>query len=294
MGIAIAIGIIYVIVVAVVLLVQYTQSGGGAVKKNFKKHFAELQQALKDAKKQHGENLDKLQKMGFHNDRTNCVGEKYFYFDYNQKLTVAEFMIINDRFLSVTVKNPLEIYKYPKSFCQELVIFPYDKITGCALIQDGAVIKNSEGNAALAGVGIPMFSSLQGIASSKSNEHQTGILSVRLTINDIRMPSVLFNFTDAVLDKSSDAYVSAFQHAQEVFGIFDAIVQINKASDQSLSSEQAKISTDVQTIQNSVSNSENVENIFEKIRQLGKLKEEGLLTEEEYIAKKKIFMDQIK
>lgn len=268
--------------------------------KAFRSYYDKLYRPLMAAREKHTQNMEYLNRIGFHADRSNNVGHKHFLFDYKKALTCCEEFYIDDKFLSITRKNYQQLLPFinrGESYCRAINVFRYDKIIDCVLIQDGSVVKSSEGSAILAGTSVPMLGVLQGKASSSSDEHQTGILSVRLTLDDMQNPSILFTFNRGNMDKSSADYANNFQQAQEVFGIFDAIVRMNLkamavAPPKSVPSA-ASVEHTAQFAAASAPVQSGNESAFEKIRQLGKLRDEGLLTEEEFTQKKKLLMEQI-
>lgn len=260
--------------------------------KNFYAAYNALKQALVSAQARYRQNQDELNRLGFYADSKKDVGRRHFLFDNAKGLAAVSTYYFDDRFLHLTPKDfrtdsyqVLGLFQYPKSSCSELTVFYCTKIVECVLVQDGAVVKSSAGTAVLAGTNVPMLGVLQGKAASASNEHQTGLLSVRLTLDDRQTPSVIFHFTDGGVDKSSPQYAAAFQEAQEVFGIFDAIARMNNKA-QTPAAQAAAPPAPPAPVQR--------EDVFEKIRQLGRLREEKLLTEEEFAAKKKALMEQIR
>ena len=104
-------------------------------------------------------------------------------------------------------------------------------------------------------------------------------------IKDLKEHMAIKVTTDGGVDKSSPQYAAAFQEAQEVFGIFDAIARMNNKA-QTPAAQAAAPPAPPAPVQR--------EDVFEKIRQLGRLREEKLLTEEEFAAKKKALMEQIR
>lgn len=268
------------------------------LEKTFRGYYDKLYYPLVSASEGHTKNMEHLNRIGFHSDRLNTVGDKHFLFDYTKSLVCYEEFHIDDRFLPITKKDYQQLLPFIArggSYCRGMKLFHYDKIVDCVLILDDSVVKSSEGSAMLAGTSVPMLGVLQGKASSSSNEHQTGIVAVRLTLDDIQNPSIIFTFNSGNMDKSSTDYANNFQEAQEVFGIFDAIVRINhKTAFASKPASAANVSNTEQIPGTATPLISGSQDVFEKIRQLGRLKDEGLLTDEEFAQKKNLLMDQIK
>ncbi len=180
----------------------------------FKEWYDKAQRQLENARAKHTANQAHLKNIGFKTDQTRKMAGRTFYFDYQKRLTAFEMYHFDERHLSMTVKKDgVAIFGSGSSFCSDITVFPDDKIIECVLLQDDTVVKKSEGSAGLAGVKIPYFGSIQGTAKSGSSERETGILTVRLTIDDIRNPSVIFRITGGA-DKSSQENGRAFADAQ--------------------------------------------------------------------------------
>jgi hypothetical protein len=112
---------------------------------------------------------------------------------------------------------------------------------------------------------------------------------------------VIFEITSGA-DKSSEAYGKAFEQAQELFGFFDGIARMNlkamqaKAGSEKESGEAQPAQAEKAAAQKTNADAKDrneKDKIFESIRQLGKLRDEGLLSEEEFAAQKKSLMERI-
>ncbi|MEA5050523.1 MAG: SHOCT domain-containing protein [Oscillospiraceae bacterium] len=277
--------------IGLVLWAVICVSGDKRRKKELLQQFESLCSEANAARAQHQSNADSLGRIGFRTDRRAQIGDRYFYFDHGKKLAACEQYRIADIAPDPAQPNGLAAAGYsalPRSYCTQQTVFAYDRITECVLVQDGAAVKSSSGTAVLAGTSVPFFGVVQGKAVSSGDEHQTGLLSVRLTLDDIRTPSLVFHFTGGGVDKSSAQYAAAFQQAQEVFGIFDAIVRINLRE-----KAQAPQTAAPAAAAPGASDAPGRDDVFEKIRQLGRLRDEALLTEEEFAQKKKALMEQI-
>jgi hypothetical protein len=302
-------------IVAMVVIISFIVRGAEQKKrtKYFSEQYNKAQQKLESARAKYAANHAHLKSIGFQTDQTKVMAGRTFYFDYQKRLTAYETYWFDEGHIGSSPPKPklfenvIESAKVygamygGASFCSDIRVFPDDKIIECALLQDGAVVKKSEGSAALAGVSIPYFGSLQGTAKSGGSEHETGSLAVRLTLDDLTTPSVIFDITSGA-DKSSKAYGVAFEQAQELFGIFDGITRMNLKAMQA-EAESGKEAGEAQPAQAAKTAEQETDantkdlndkdKIFESIRQLGKLRDEGLLSEEEFAAQKKSLMERI-
>lgn len=237
--------------------------------------YQHAEQALNEAKKRYQTNMSQLKQLDFVIEQQKQLAGRYFYFDYTHRMIAFENHWFDDSHHRLTPKSPT--LPLGAAFCSAITVFHDDKLIDCVLLQDGSVVKNSSGSAQLKGTSIPYFGKLEGVAESGTNEHQTGILAVRITLDDIQTPSIVFNITSGS-DKSTAEYGSAFANAQELYGLFDSIVQLNLRAKTPKPAETADpLSSDLTV----------------KLRQLKVLKEEGLLTEAEYQLKRESLLKDL-
>ncbi len=302
-------------IVAMVVIIPFIVRGAEQRKrtKYFSEQYDKAQKKLENARAKYAANHAHLKSIGFQADQTKVMAGRTFYFDYQKRLTAYETYWFDEGHIGSSPPKPklfenvIESAKVygamygGASFCSDIRVFPDDKIIECALLKDGAVVKKSEGSAILAGVSIPYFGSLQGTAKSGGSEHETGILAVRLTLDDLTTPSVIFDITSGA-DKGSKAYGVAFEQAQALFGFFDGIARMNLKALEAAAAAQNAVAAqeqptppekaDQETISDAKGQNEK-DKIFDSIRQLGKLRDEGLLSEEEFAAQKKSLMERL-
>ena len=221
----------------------------------------ERQQKEQETEQKHGWNTNYLYQVGFrmeeiYNPKSSRV---HLYFDYTNKNVALE-------------------YYEPKLFCSDIIFFPIDKIVECDLIQDGTVVSREEGK--LAGATMWGFGSVSGVKEAYTDS-LVGVLAVRLLIDDIRVPSVTINILETAISKASQLYQQYFFVVQEIYGKFQGIVRINTA-------ERLRVAQ-----QAAPKPSQLPESILNQVRQLAQLKDEGILTEQEFDAKKKLLMEKI-
>lgn len=209
----------------------------------------------------HQANLHYLYQMGFRIEEQYHPQETslYIYYDYSHRNAALEYFSL-------------------KSSCSDLTIFPINKIVECDLVQNGSVISREEGK--ITGATAFGYGAMGGTKQSTSVE-MGGVLAIRLVIDDMRIPSVTINVLELALSKASQEYQKFFFIAQEVYGRFQGIVRINNAERQQQSIAQAPKAAQLP------------ENIMDQIRKLGQLKDDGILTEQEFNAKKQLLMDKI-
>lgn len=191
--------------------------------------------------------------------------------------------------------DPTRMRKTPLS---DIQFFPLDKITGCALVQDGTMVHES---AVVQGmIGAAMFGlggALAGTTAMHNAEH-CGHLSVRVLINDMQTPSITIPILNASVSKSSEHYVNCFRKAQEVYNEFEGIVQYNRAAQQSAPAATAAAPAQAQQGQAPArlaaqGSMEANSQIIDQIQRLAKLHSEGILTDDEFSAKKRALLDKM-
>lgn len=225
-----------------------------------------------------------LNRQRFHADKQFELGTFMLYFATQER-----------RGALLVYRDALKPLNTPPS---DMKYFPLDKITGCALVQDGTMVHES---AVMQGmIGAAMFGLGGALAGSTAmhNAEHCGHLSVRVLINDLRTPSLTLPFLNSSVAKSSDIYLRNFQLAQEVYNEFEGIVQYNRTAQQSAPATAAP--APVQAPQGQASarpaaqgsidaNSQ----IIDQIQRLAKLHSEGILTDDEFSAKKRALLDKM-
>lgn len=192
-------------------------------------------------------------------------------------------------------RDPSKPFKTPPS---DLKVFPLDKITGCALVQDGTMVHES---AVVQGmIGAAMLGLGGAIAGSTAmhNAEHCGHLSVRVLINDLRTPSITIPFLTVTAAKSSEVYLKAFNLAQQVYNELEGIVQYNRAAQQSAPAAPAPAPAQAlpgqaaapAAAQGTVDANAQ---ILDQIQRLAKLHSDGILTDDEFSTKKRALLDKM-
>lgn len=221
----------------------------------------------------HKQNMLQLQSSGFHiEESSHYRGYKvkddeyiestvYLYYDYAGKKAALEY--------------------YDREYdCSPITIFPLNKIVDCELLQDYTSVSKEEGT--FGGASAFGYGGISGNRKAVS-QVMAGGLAVRLTIDDIRVSSIVISIIEGSTEKASDEYQGFLSEAQQIYGKFQSIVLINNAECQK---------REQQAVQEPKTNEH--EKAIEQIRQLAKLKDEGILSEEEFEAKKKLLMEKIR
>lgn len=107
-------------------------------------------------------------------------------------------------------------------------IYFLDRVIECSLIQDGTIVHKDAVAPAMVGAAVFGLGGAIAGATAMHGDAQVGILAVRILMDDLRSPSVMFTVLSTSLDKNSPAYLSSFQQAQELYGIFEGVVRYNR------------------------------------------------------------------
>ena len=189
------------------------------------------------------------------------------------------------RGMLMSYSNPAEYYKTSMSAIQ---FFPLDKITECALVQDGTMVHH---DAVIPGmVGAALFGlggALAGATATNKSEN-VGYLSVRLYIDDVSISSLTITALNVSAAKSGDYYLKAFDVAQQVYNEFEGIIRVNRHTLEA----KAAVPTQADPEQKQ-RNTDDHSHIFEQIKHLGEMHKEGILTDEEFNEKKKVLLDKM-
>ncbi len=219
----------------------------------------------------HAQNMSYLQQIGFKIEKEYSRKELTFhlYFDYTRKLGAVEY------YYTYTDTSS------QKKKCEPITVFPLDKIIQCQLIQDGTTVHTNAVAPAMIGAAFLGLGGAIAGATAMSNDAVVGVLAVRLLIEDMKMPSVMISVLRTSTNKASQEYQNLFFLAQEVYGIFEGIVRVN---------EQARRQAQAQATTAGAGTSD----VMDQLSKLADLKAKGVLTDQEFEAKKAMLLAKIK
>ncbi len=220
--------------------------------------------------------------------------EKY----YTRRITVASQGDVEYKYL---------IFDFTHNLCAyEFELFSMGDITAVQLINDSTVVQSSSssmGGGALLGVVVPGVAGFGGQSSSNSGE-QSAVVAVRVPLNNPRTPSFMIPFLFAVVPKASPSYQQAVQVAYEVYGIFEMALKRNEQAANapkpqavpggSYCTKCGASNTPGAKFCSACGNTITVisEKTKEQILKLEQLRDDGILSVQEFEDKKKMLMDQ--
>lgn len=150
-------------------------------------------------------------------------------------------------------------------------LFKYEDIIDYELLKDGnTIVKGSMGSALIGGA---LFGTTGAIVGSAGKKQKTIVkcrhLLIRLTLRNTYMPICDIYFIDKRVNEDSNEYRTAFKMANDCISYLKIACDIAKEN------------------QNKVQPSVSHDEIINEIRKYKQLLDDGILTEEEFIAKKK-------
>ena len=184
----------------------------------------------------------------------------------------------------------------------EYQVFSMENIVEIQMINDTSVVQSASskiGGGAVLGVVVPGVAAFGGQSQMKSGE-KTSVVAIRVLLDDPRMPSLMIPFLFGIADKASKDYQDSVTIAYEVYGVFEMAVKKNKQKELAKNTRDANATNPVKKCRECgatlhgeakfchicsakivpVSNS-----VQEQLESLKKLRESGILTEQEYTQK---------
>ncbi|WP_461615405.1 SHOCT domain-containing protein [Clostridium sp. Marseille-QA1073] len=148
-------------------------------------------------------------------------------------------------------------------------IYTFDNIVEYELLEDGDTItKGGLGSAIVGGVlagGVGAV--VGGVTGKKKTKSVINNLRIKITVNDTSNPSIYINLINTPTKANSFLYKMAYESAQEILSMLSVITQSNENENQ-----QEKITNTV--------------SVADELIKLKSLLDDGILTEEEFIAEK--------
>jgi len=151
--------------------------------------------------------------------------------------------------------------------------YSYDDIVDFELIEDGTSI--SKGGLGRAAVGGLLFGGVGaivgGVTGGKKAKQKCTSLMVKITVNNLSAPTEYIKLITTPTDKSSFTYKAAFQSAQEIVSLLQLIC--NQRDNEKIVEQATTSAQELSTA--------------DEIRKFKSLLDEGIITEEEFLAKKR-------
>ena len=151
------------------------------------------------------------------------------------------------------------------------VLYSYDDVVDFELLEDGnSVIKGGIGSAIVGGALFGGVGAVVGSTAGKKKIKQTCTnLTVKITVNNMAAPVEYIKLITSTTNKRSMVYRGAYQDAQEIISLLQLICNQKN------------------TVKNASHESAHQLSAVDEIRRYKELMDEGIITEEEFQAKKK-------
>ena len=150
----------------------------------------------------------------------------------------------------------------------ELGIYRYEQIVNFELLENDGVVRS--GGLTNAVIGGALFGGIGAIAGAAATSSQTNCnsLKIKITLKNSAEPAVFLTFIRTATSKSSSTYNNLLTKAQEVLSVLENIYD----------------SINPKVVENVA---QPTGDNFSKIRELKSLLDDGIITQEEFDAKKK-------
>ncbi|MDF2685236.1 MAG: hypothetical protein K0S55_417 [Clostridia bacterium] len=175
--------------------------------------------------------------------------------------------------------NHLFIDNLSKKWCvregqnYDIKIYDYKDLISYELVEDGnSIMKGRAGSALAGGLLFGGVGAIVGASLSKEIKSTCTILQLHIQVNNLDKPQIVMKFIQSETKKDSILYKVSMENARNMTA---ALAFINNENE----------STEPLNIKEN--------NIDDKLRQLLKLKEDGILTEDEYNEKKKDLLTKL-
>ena len=185
------------------------------------------------------------------------------------------------------------VFDFTHNLCAfDYQIFSMETIVEIQMINDATVVQSASsqiGGGALVGVIVPGVAGFGGKSQMNSGE-KSSVIAIRVLLDDARMPSLMIPFLFGIADKASRDYQNAVTVAYEVYGIFEMAIKKNKQKEVAELTKCLECGATVHDDAKfchicSAKIVRNDDNVREQLESLQKLRQSGILTEQEYSQK---------
>lgn len=184
---------------------------------------------------------------------------------------------------------------------QYLKVIPFENILNCQLLEDNATIMSSSAGSAFVGGLIGGTTGAIIGSSTASSKGMVNSMQLRIDLKDVTKPCYIVQFIPIPMERSTDLYKDVFKGAQEIYATVLAIINLNKEraeqekakAEQERAEEAAKQRAEEAALLHAeaealpASADKQQASVAEQLRECKALLDEGILTQEEFDAKKK-------
>ena len=186
---------------------------------------------------------------------------------YEATYEPAPYAKFNDRLKTVLLSSRQHISYRPEHF----TLFSYDQISDYDLLEDGSsIMRGGLGRAVIGGFLFGGAGAVVGAATRNSKSLCTR-LQIKLTVKDYDQPAFFITLIDSEVSKSGLTYQTYIQQAESIISKLQLIMEEKQTSSN----------------ENQTSKETSFMNTADQIRSFKALLDEGIITQEEFEAKKK-------
>jgi len=188
------------------------------------------------------------------------------------------------------------------AYTNTLKFINFNQIIDCEIIEDKTtIIRRDVGRAiaggvllagagAIIGAGTRSSSKIAGVivgANTRSTSEIVKNLAVRIITNDISDSMLMITLINIDTKRDSINYKNKMESAQGIYSTLFSIINSGKTVNQNNLVYTGKLSDENRVLESKIS-----ESLSDQIKELAKLKEEGLITEDEFTKKKKLLLNK--
>ena len=184
---------------------------------------------------------------------------------------------------------------------QWLKVIPFREILNCRFLEDNeTVMSGLAGSAFLGGLIGGATGAIIG-SSTASSKSMVNSMQIRIDLKDVVKPCYTISLIPSPIERSSPLYKKIFQKAQEIYATILAIINLNKEKEEQekakaereraeevakqRAEEAARLHAEAEALPSSADKQQG--SVAEQLREWKALLDDGILTQEEFDAKKK-------
>ena len=184
---------------------------------------------------------------------------------------------------------------------QYLKVIPFKNILNCQLLEDNETVMSSSAGSAFVGGLIGGTTGAIIGSSTASSKGMVNSMQLRIDLKDVTKPCYIVQFIPEPMERSTTQYKNIFKGAQEIYATVLAIINLNKEraeqekakaereraeeAAKQRAEETARMHAEAEAMSSSADKQQ--ASVAEQLREYKALVDDGILSQEEFDAKKK-------